>query len=93
MSNLILHKRQGEVLKSDATEILFGGAAGGGKALWIETPILTASGFKRMADVHVGDVVFDENGKACNVIAETPILGDRPCRKVVLKGSYSHCSR
>lgn len=78
-----LHPRQGCVLKTDATEILYGGAAGGGKALWIETPILTACGFKRMADVHVGDVVFDENGKPCNVIAETPILTDRPCRKVV----------
>lgn len=83
MSEFILHKRQGEVLKSDATEILYGGAAGGGKALWIETPILTASGFKRMADIHVGDVVFDENGNQCRVIAETPVLTDRPCRKVV----------
>ena len=27
MSKLVLHKKQGEVLKSDATEILFGGAA------------------------------------------------------------------
>ena len=35
MSRLVLHKRQGDVLKSKATEILYGGAAGGGKSFLI----------------------------------------------------------
>lgn len=32
MTNVILHKRQQQCFESDATEILFGGAAGGGKS-------------------------------------------------------------
>ena len=78
-----LHQRQGEVLLSEANEILYGGAAGGGKALWIDTPILTPSGFVALKDIHTGDTVFDENGNVCRVIAETPIMTGHRCFKMV----------
>lgn len=53
-----------------------------GKGQWIETPIYTTKGFKKLLDVHVGDVVFDECGNPCNVIAESEI-NHLPCFEVV----------
>ena len=35
---------------------------GSGKRLWTETPIKTPHGFKKMGELEVGDIVFDENG-------------------------------
>ena len=58
---------------SDADEIFFGGAAGGGKGLSINTNIPTLNGFKIMEDVVVGDVLFDEHGQACSVLAVSEI--------------------
>jgi Rad3-related DNA helicase len=42
---------------------------GVGKALDIETPIPTPTGWKRMGDLVVGDLVFDEAGKPTRVVA------------------------
>lgn len=53
-----------------------------GKALHIETPILTMNGWKTMREIEQGDIVFDENGKRCNVIGTTPIMYDRKCYKL-----------
>ncbi|MBI2760793.1 MAG: hypothetical protein HYX51_05140, partial [Chloroflexi bacterium] len=55
---------------------------GTGKALDVDTPILTSDGWKRMGDVVVGDVVFDEFGNPTNVTATWPVLSDRPCYSV-----------
>ncbi|WP_291993311.1 terminase large subunit [Candidatus Accumulibacter sp. ACC003] len=52
---------------------------GNGKALAADTLKATPAGFKRMADLKVGDQVFDEKGKPCNVTAVSDILVDRPC--------------
>lgn len=46
---------------------------GAGKRLWIETPILTPSGFKKMGQLREGDKVYDENGKECNITYVSPI--------------------
>ena len=35
-----------------------------------------------MADINVGDQVFDEKGQPCNVTAVTDILMDRPCYRI-----------
>ena len=53
-----------------------------GKALWTETPIMTTEGFKLMGELEVGDKVFDERGKVCEVIAATEIMYNRPCYEV-----------
>lgn len=61
------------VFQSEASEILYGGAAGGGKGQSLDTPIPTPSGFKLMQDIAIGDAVFDESGNPCNVIAVSEI--------------------
>lgn len=60
-------------------EALFGGSCGGGKELGVNTPILTARGFKTMGDMEVGDQVFDENGLKCNVVAVSEVFYDHEC--------------
>ena len=55
---------------------------GNGKALAVDTLIPTTKGFKPMADINVGDQVFDEKGQSCNVTAVTDILMDRPCYRI-----------
>ena len=80
--NVKLHHRQSVALTTDATEVLFGGAAGGGKAGHVNTSVLTLYGVKRLGEIEVGDVVFDENGQRCNVIAVSEVMHGRPCYKL-----------
>ena len=54
-----------------------------GKALALDTPVPTPSGWKAMGDLRVGDEVFDERGRPTNVVGATPPMFDRPCREVV----------
>ena len=44
-----------------------------GKQLALDTPIPTPEGWKTMADLKVGDGVFDEQGKPCHVVAKSPV--------------------
>lgn len=53
-----------------------------GKALDVCTPIPVPDGWKAMGDLEVGDKVFDENGKVCNVTFVTDIQHDRKCYRV-----------
>ena len=52
------------------------------EALDIETPILTSHGFKRIADVAVGDVVYGTKGQPCNVIGTSEVKIGRICYRV-----------
>ena len=54
-------------LASPADIAIYGGAAGGGKLLPLDTEIPTPGGFVSMADVFVGCQVFDENGSVFRV--------------------------
>ncbi len=54
-----------------------------GKALALDTPVPTPSGWRVMADLRVGDEVFDERGRPTRVVAATASMIDRPCREVV----------
>ena len=60
-----------------------------GKALALDTPIPTPTGWKTMSDVDVGDVVFDENGMTCNVIARSPVFVNHSCYRVTFSDSAS----
>jgi hypothetical protein len=53
-----------------------------GKALCIETDIPTTKGWKKMKDIHVGDIVFGLDGKETKVIHETDIQYNRDCYEI-----------
>lgn len=53
-----------------------------GKALDIETDIPTPDGFVKLKDIKEGDVVFDRNGKPCNVTFATDAMYNRDCYNV-----------
>lgn len=71
--------RQQAFLDLDCEEAFYGGAAGGGKALAIETPIATPDGWSTMGQLKAGDAVFDDEGNVCDVLAASDVLPDRPC--------------
>lgn len=48
-----------------------------GKALSLDTEIPTPDGWRTMADIHVGDVVFGQDGKPSTVTAESEVF-DKP---------------
>lgn len=53
-----------------------------GKALDVETPIMTTTGWKRMGDLTTNDQVFDEKGKPVRILAVSEVWNDRPCYEV-----------
>lgn len=53
-----------------------------GKALALDTKIPTVDGWKTMADIAVGDVVFDESGRKCNVLHVFDVMENRPCYEI-----------
>lgn len=57
-------------------------AKGNGKALALDTPIPTPTGWTTMGDLKPGDQVFDERGQPCNVLAVSGVMTDRPCYAV-----------
>jgi len=82
LNNMTLTNKQYAAFTTMANEVLYGGSAGSGKALCLKTPLRTEDGWKTMGDVHPGDRVYDENGKLCNVIAESPIDYDEDTYKI-----------
>lgn len=55
---------------------------GSGKALALDTPLATPSGWTTMGDVQVGDWLFDEQGHQCRVVRKSPIFKDHECYRV-----------
>ena len=53
-----------------------------GKALALDTPLPTPTGWTTMADVAVGDQLIGADGKPTTVVAATEELHDRPCYEV-----------
>ncbi len=64
-------------------------ATGTGKALDVNTPIPTPSGWKRMGDLVAGDFVFDEKGHPTRVVAAFDVMHDRTCYEVVFSDGSS----
>lgn len=53
-----------------------------GKALALDTPIPTPTGWTTMGDIKAGDMALDENGNPCRVIRATEVQYNRPCYRV-----------
>lgn len=53
-----------------------------GKALALDTPLPTPSGWTTMGDVAVGDELIDAQGRPTKVVAATEVMSDRPCYEV-----------
>jgi replicative DNA helicase len=55
---------------------------GVGKALALDTPLPTPSGWTTMGEVAAGDQLLGANGRPIRVAAATEVLRDRPCYEV-----------
>jgi hypothetical protein len=53
-----------------------------GKALAIDTPVPTPSGWTTMGELSDGDTVFDNNGDTTKVNKAWDVMYDRPCYKI-----------
>ncbi|WP_092804981.1 replicative DNA helicase [Rhodococcus globerulus] len=62
--------------------IIVAARPGVGKALALDTPLATPSGWTTMGDVAVGDLLIDNHGKPTRVVAATDVMVDRPCYEV-----------
>lgn len=53
-----------------------------GKALALDTPLPTPSGWTTMGEVRVGDELYDAQGRSTTVVAATDVMTGRPCFEV-----------
>jgi replicative DNA helicase len=53
-----------------------------GKALALDTPLPTPTGWTTMGEVRVGDQLLGANGKPTQVVAATEVMHGRPCYEV-----------
>ncbi len=62
--------------------IIVAARPGIGKALALDTPLITPTGWTTMGDVAVGDELIGADGRPTTVVATTEIMVDRPCFEV-----------
>ena len=62
--------------------IILGARPSMGKALSLDTPIPTPTGWTTMGQLQAGDAVLDEGGRPCAVVYATPVMEDRRCFRV-----------
>ena len=62
--------------------IVIAARPGVGKALSLDTPLPTPTGWTTMGDVAVGDELIGADGKPTRVVAVTDVMHGRPCYRV-----------
>ncbi|MBY0442634.1 MAG: replicative DNA helicase [Mycobacteriaceae bacterium] len=62
--------------------IIVAARPGVGKALALDTPLPTPTGWTTMGDVAVGDELLDADGQPTQVVAATEVLTHRPCYEI-----------
>ena len=65
---------QTEAVNSEADELFYGGAAGGGKALSVHSIIPTPRGYRQMLDLRRGDEVFGMDGQIYRITGTSEIM-------------------
>lgn len=66
----------------NVTAVVFAGPARTGKALALDTPIPTPTGWTTMGKIRVGDQLYDEHGKVCRVTFATEVMEDHNCYRI-----------
>ena len=74
--------------ESQADILGYGGQAGGGKDLALDTLLPTPYGWTTMAEVQVGDSLLDEQGAPCRVIAKSKIF-NKPALRIFFSNGES----
>src|SRR5260370_2490084 len=74
---------------NEYTHAVVEGATGTGKALDVDAPVRTPTGWKRMGDLVRGDLVFDEKGHPTRVMAAFDVMYHRTCYEVVFSDGSS----
>ncbi len=59
------------------------GSTGSGKALALDTPIMTPAGETTMGALEAGDEVFGADGQPTRILAATEVMNERPCFEVI----------
>ncbi len=62
--------------------IIVAARPGVGKALALDTPLPTPTGWTTMGEVAVGDHLIDADGRPTRVVATTEVMSDRPCYEI-----------
>lgn len=62
--------------------IIIAARPGVGKALALDTPLPTPTGWTTMGEVAVGDELIGDDGLPTRVVAATEVMSDRPCYEV-----------
>jgi replicative DNA helicase len=62
--------------------IIVAARPGVGKALALDTPLPTPTGWTTMGDVSVGDELLDADGRPTRVVAATGVMLGRPCYRI-----------
>ena len=73
--------------------IVVAGRPAMGKALALDTPLATPTGWTTMGEVRVGDQLIGADGRPTRVVAATDVLTDRPCYRVDLQRRHCHRRR
>ncbi|MEV0774638.1 replicative DNA helicase [Streptomyces sp. NPDC050433] len=60
-----------------------------GKALALDTPLPTPTGWTTMREAQPGDFLLDATGRPTRVVAATGVLHDRPCYKITFDDGSS----
>ena len=73
---------QMRAFNSQADLLFYGGEVGSMKCLAVDTPIPVPGGWSTMGELRAGDIVFDETGAPCTVIAKSPVLSRHQCYRM-----------